>query len=60
MPSVLSWNQFAENDQANAVFMNAYFPHYLAKITDGTDMQIIHMSYFESARMMSALQNTIT
>ena len=37
-------NQFAENDHANAVFMNAYFPHYLAKITDGTDMQIIHMS----------------
>lgn len=37
-------NQFAENDHADAVFMNAYFSHYLAKITDGTDAQIIHMS----------------
>ena len=37
-------NQFAENDHANAVFMNAYFPHFLAKITEGTETQIIHMS----------------
>ena len=37
-------NQFAENDHANAVFMNAYFPHFLAKITEGTGTQIIHMS----------------
>ena len=37
-------NQFAESDHANAVFMNAYFPHFLAKITEGTETQIIHMS----------------
>lgn len=37
-------NQFAENDHANAVFLNAYFPHFLAKITEGTDTQVIHMS----------------
>jgi dTDP-4-dehydrorhamnose reductase len=37
-------NQFAENDHANAVFMNAYFPHFLAKITEGTETQVIHMS----------------
>lgn len=37
-------NQFAEKDHANAVFMNAYFPHFLAKITEDTETQIIHMS----------------
>lgn len=37
-------NQFAENNKAEAVFLNAYLPHYLAKITVGTDTQIIHMS----------------
>jgi len=37
-------NQFAENDHANAVFMNAYFPHFLAKITEAADTQVIHMS----------------
>ena len=24
--------------------MNAYFPHFLAKITEGTKTQVIHMS----------------
>ena len=37
-------NQFAENDHAAAVLLNGYLPHYLAKITENTDTQIIHMS----------------
>ena len=37
-------NQFAENDHAMAVYLNSFFPQYLAKITEGTDTQIIHMS----------------
>ncbi len=37
-------NQFAESDKASAVFLNAYFPHFLADITAGTDTQVIHMS----------------
>ena len=37
-------NQFAEQDKALAVFLNAYFPYFLADATSGTDTQIIHMS----------------
>ncbi len=37
-------NQFAENNKAGAVFLNSFFPHFLAKITEGTDTQVIHMS----------------
>lgn len=37
-------NQFAEQDKAKATFLNAYFPHFLADVTSGTDTQIIHMS----------------
>ncbi len=37
-------NQFAEANKALAVFLNAYFPHFLAEATEGTDTQIIHMS----------------
>lgn len=37
-------NQFAENNKANAVFLNSYLPHLLAQITEGTDTQVIHMS----------------
>lgn len=37
-------NQYAENNKAVAVFLNSYFPHYLAECTKGTDTQIIHMS----------------
>lgn len=37
-------NQFAEADHARAVFLNAYFPQYLAEITSGTQTQVIHMS----------------
>ena len=35
-------NQFAERDKALASFLNAYFPHFLAEVTAGTDTQIIH------------------
>ncbi len=37
-------NQFAENNKALACFLNSYFPHFLAEVTDGTDTQVIHMS----------------
>lgn len=37
-------NQFAENNHAMAVLLNGYLPHYLAEITQNTDIQIIHMS----------------
>lgn len=37
-------NQFAENDHAAAVLLNGYLPHFLAKITENMDTQIIHMS----------------
>lgn len=37
-------NQNAEKNKAEAVYLNAYFPHFLAEITEGTETQIIHMS----------------
>ena len=37
-------NQFAERNKALAAFLNAYFPHFLAEATSGTDTQVIHMS----------------
>ncbi len=37
-------NKFAENDHEAAVFLNSYLPQLLAKITDGTNIQIIHIS----------------
>jgi dTDP-4-dehydrorhamnose reductase len=37
-------NQFAENNKAGAAYLNSYFPHYLAQLTEGTDTQVIHMS----------------
>lgn len=37
-------NKFAENDHEAAVFLNAYFPQFLAKVTENTDTQIIHIS----------------
>ena len=36
-------NQYAESNKAGAVYLNSYFPHFLAEITDGTDTQVIHM-----------------
>ena len=37
-------NQFAENNHALAAFLNSYFPHFLAKTTEGTDTPVIHMT----------------
>ena len=37
-------NQFAENNKADAAYLNAFFPHQLAQLTEGTETQIIHMS----------------
>lgn len=37
-------NQYAEEDRASAVYLNSFFPHYLAKITEKTNTQIIHIS----------------
>lgn len=37
-------NQFAESNRPNAILLNAYLPHYLAKITENTKTRIIHMS----------------
>lgn len=37
-------NQFAEERKADAVYLNSYFPHYLAQLTEGTETQVIHMS----------------
>ena len=37
-------NQFAERDKAGAVYLNSFFPHYLATLTKGTDTQVIHIS----------------
>ncbi len=37
-------NQYAESDHPMAVLLNGYLPHYLAKVTENTGIQIIHMS----------------
>ena len=37
-------NQYAEENKSLAAFLNSYFPHFLAEVTDGTDTQVIHMS----------------
>lgn len=37
-------NQFAEENKALAVYLNSYFPHFLAYITERTKTQIIHIS----------------
>ena len=37
-------NQFAELNKEAATLLNGYLPHYLAKITEDMDTQIIHMS----------------
>lgn len=37
-------NQYAEQNKALASFLNSYFPHFLAEVTEGTDTQVIHMS----------------
>lgn len=37
-------NRFAETDKENAVYVNGYFPHFLAKTTSNLDTQVIHLS----------------
>ncbi len=37
-------NQSAEDNKALASFLNSYFPHFLAEVTEGSDTQVIHMS----------------
>ena len=37
-------NQFAENNKADATYLNAYLPHFLAQLTEKSHTQIIHMS----------------
>ena len=37
-------NRFAENDHEAAVYLNSYFPQFLAKTTEASDTQVIHIS----------------
>lgn len=37
-------NQFAEADHEQAVYINSYLPHLLAKLTNGTHTQVVHIS----------------
>lgn len=37
-------NQDAENDKADAAYTNAYFPHFLEKITKSTPTVVVHRS----------------
>lgn len=37
-------NKFAEDNKADAIYLNSYFPHYLAQLTENTDTQVIYMS----------------
>lgn len=37
-------NQFAENDPANAILVNSYLPHFLAKLGTQKSFRLIHIS----------------
>lgn len=37
-------NKFAENDHESAVYLNSYLPHFLSKVTENSDTQVIHIS----------------
>jgi len=37
-------NEFAEQNKANAVYLNSYWPHFLAEIASHSDTHVIHMS----------------
>lgn len=37
-------NQYAEENKSDAIFLNAYLPHFLAEESKETNTQIIHMS----------------
>lgn len=54
-------NQFADEDKANATFINAFLPHYLAKITKNTKTILVHRStdcIFSGSRGNYGLQDT--
>lgn len=37
-------NQYAESDKAEAIYVNAFIPHFLEKITAGTKTIVVHRS----------------
>ncbi len=37
-------NTFAEEDHESAVYLNSYLPQFLAKVTEGMNTQVIHIS----------------
>lgn len=37
-------NKFAEKDHEAAVFLNSYLPHFLVKVTYGSEVQVIYIS----------------
>ena len=37
-------NKSAEDNKADAVFINSYLPHYLSEITESSNSKLIHMS----------------
>ena len=37
-------NTFAEKDHESAVYLNSYLPQFLAKVTEGMNTQVIHIS----------------
>lgn len=37
-------NQFAENNKAQAVYLNSFLPHYLVQLTNNINTQILHIS----------------
>lgn len=37
-------NRAAEQRKADAAFLNAYLPHFLAEVTEGLETRVIHMS----------------
>ena len=37
-------NKACDDNRSLAVYLNSFFPHHLAQLTEGTDTQIIHMS----------------
>lgn len=37
-------NKTCDEHQADAVYLNSYFPHQLVKLTEGSHTQVIHMS----------------
>ncbi len=37
-------NKAAEDHKAMATYLNSYFPHFLAELTENSDTQVIHMS----------------